>query len=55
MQGDLISGVISLVNACLSLSDEGLDLHESTQTRLYATSSRARDGKQELAWQKDKI
>lgn len=31
MQGDLISGVISLVNASLSLSDEGLDLHESTQ------------------------
>lgn len=55
MQGDLISGVISLVNASLSLSDEGLDLHESTQTRLYVTSSQARDGKLELASQKDEI
>lgn len=39
-QGNLISGVISLVNASLSLSDEGLDLHESTHTHTRIAEGR---------------
>lgn len=53
MQGNLISDIISLVNASLSLSSEGLDLHDHTQTRLYVTSPQTREGKLELAEGRD--